>query len=109
MLIHKTAQLRPELRLHYVTSGDGERTIVLLHGFPQTWKAWRFLFPALVPEGFCVGAPCYPGAGHSSRPASRYHKPKMATELPWLFGKHPRLLAPPYMVWEVLRPALGHA
>jgi hypothetical protein len=31
-----TAEVEPGLRLHYATAGAGERTVVLLHGFPQT-------------------------------------------------------------------------
>jgi hypothetical protein len=34
---HAMADIEPSLRLHYVTAGQGERTMVLLHGFPQTW------------------------------------------------------------------------
>ncbi len=98
MLIHKTAQLRPDLRLHYVTSGDGERTIVLLHGFPQTWKAWRFIIPALVTEGFRVVAPDYRGAGNSSRPASGYDKRTMATDIHSLLRRHLRVERPVIMV-----------
>jgi hypothetical protein len=33
---HAIADIEPGLRLHFVTAGDGERTAVLLHGFPQT-------------------------------------------------------------------------
>jgi pimeloyl-ACP methyl ester carboxylesterase len=71
---HKTVQLTPELRLHYVSAGDGERTVVLLHGFPQTWKAWRPVIPMLTAAGFRVIAPDYRGAGNSSRPLSGYDK-----------------------------------
>jgi hypothetical protein len=31
------AQINPGLRLHYVSAGNSPQTIVLLHGFPQTW------------------------------------------------------------------------
>jgi hypothetical protein len=36
LLKHGMAEINPGLRLHYVTAGDGNRMIVLLHGFPQT-------------------------------------------------------------------------
>src|SRR5258708_33677143 len=97
-LIHKTAQLRPDLRLHYVTSGDGERTIVLLHGFPQAWKAWPFIIPALVAEGFRVVAPDYRGAGNSSRPASGYDKRTIAIDIHTLLRTQLRIERPVIMV-----------
>ena len=35
-----------ELRLHAVTGGDGP-PLMLVHGWPQTWYAWRMLMPTL--------------------------------------------------------------
>jgi hypothetical protein len=52
------------VRLHYVTAGAGE-PVVLLHGFPQTWREWRQVIPRLaqhytvtarLPWGRAVGA-----------------------------------------------------
>lgn len=72
---HGVAEIEAGLRLHYVTAGDGQRqTILLLHGFPQTWWEWRLVIPPLVEAGFQVVAPDYRGAGQSSRPLSGYDK-----------------------------------
>ena len=79
---HGMADIEPGLRLHYAMSGEGERTIVLLYGFPQTWWDWRRAMPTLVVAGFRVVAPDYPGAGHSWRPAGGYDKRTMAGDIP---------------------------
>ena len=68
-LTHGLAEVEPGLRLHYVTAGTGERVVVLVHGFPQTWYEWRRVMPALVEAGLRVVAPDYRGAGHSWCPA----------------------------------------
>ena len=57
MWTHGMADIEPGLRLHYVTAGEGNRTILLLHGFPQTWWEWRSVIPILVQAGFRVVAP----------------------------------------------------
>lgn len=78
------ADIEPGLRLHYVTAGAGERTIVLLHGFPQTWWQWRHVIPPLV-------APDYRGAGHSWRPPRGYDKRTMAGDIRRLLREHLRI------------------
>jgi pimeloyl-ACP methyl ester carboxylesterase len=46
-----------DLRQHVVTGGDGP-PLLLVHGWPQTWYAWRLVMPA------------HPGLpGHRARPA----------------------------------------
>ena len=35
-----------DLRQHVVTGGDGP-PLLLVHGWPQTWYAWRLVMPAL--------------------------------------------------------------
>ncbi|MGN6173256.1 MAG: alpha/beta fold hydrolase [Streptosporangiaceae bacterium] len=39
------------LRQHVVTGGDGP-PLLLVHGWPQTWYAWRLVMPALARD-FC--------------------------------------------------------
>jgi pimeloyl-ACP methyl ester carboxylesterase len=78
---HGMTAVEPGVTLHYAEAGTGERTIVLLHGFPQTWREWRHLMPLLASEGYRVIAPDYRGAGHSSRPLGGYDKRTMATDI----------------------------
>ena len=85
---HGMADVEPGVRLHYVVQGEGDRTAVLLHGFPQTWWEWRHLMPELVRAGFCVVAPDYRGAGRSSRPAGGFDKRTMAEDVHRLVRRH---------------------
>ncbi|MFG3253838.1 alpha/beta fold hydrolase [Streptomyces sp. NPDC048172] len=87
-LTHGMADIEPGLRLHYVTAGTGPRTAVLLHGFPQTWREWRRVIPALVEAGFRVVAPDHRGAGDSWRPAGGYDKRTMASDIHRLLRDH---------------------
>ncbi len=78
---HAMAEVEPGLRIHFVTAGQGARTIVLVHGFPQTWWQWRHVIPALAAAGFRVVALDYRGAGHSWRPPGGYDKQTMAQDI----------------------------
>lgn len=68
-----------EVRLHYVTAGRGE-PVVLLHGFPQTWFAWRRVVPALAAR-YTVIAPDLRGMGDSSKPQGGYDKRTAAGDI----------------------------
>jgi pimeloyl-ACP methyl ester carboxylesterase len=85
---HGMADIEASLRLHYVTAGEGARTIVLLHGFPQTWWQWHRVIPEVVAAGFRVVAPDYRGAGHSWRPAGGYDKQTMSGDVHALLRRH---------------------
>ena len=86
--MHGMADIEPGLRLHYVVEGEGPRTVVLLHGFPQTWWQWHRVIPSLVVAGLRVVAPDYRGAGHSWRPAGGYDKLTMAGDIHRLLREH---------------------
>ncbi len=66
-------------RVHYVTMGQGA-PLVLLHGWPQTWFAWRKVMPALA-QRFRVIAPDLRGLGDSSRPADGFDKLSVARDV----------------------------
>jgi pimeloyl-ACP methyl ester carboxylesterase len=91
---HGMADIESGLRLHYVTAGIGPRVVVLLHGFPQTWRQWHLVIPPLVDAGFCVVAPDYRGAGDSWRPPGGYDKRTMANDIRQLLRQHLRIENP---------------
>src|SRR4051812_1259800 len=74
---HKT--LAGSVGIHYVIGGHGP-TLVLIHGYPQTWYEWRHIMPALA-EHYTVIAPDLRGAGDSDAPATGYDKKTMAADL----------------------------
>ena len=55
------------VKLHYATAGDGERLVLLLHGFPEFWYSWRHQLAALSDE-FTVVAPDLRGYHWSDKP-----------------------------------------
>ncbi|MER6083499.1 alpha/beta hydrolase [Streptomyces sp. NPDC001833] len=65
--------------INYVIGGHGP-TLLLIHGYPQTWYEWHGIMPALA-RHYTVIAPDLPGAGRSDAPASGYDKKTMAAEL----------------------------
>jgi pimeloyl-ACP methyl ester carboxylesterase len=85
---HGMADIEAGLRLHYVVAGEGARTVVLVHGFPQTWWQWHQIIPPLVEAGFRVIAPDYRGAGDSWRPIAGYDKRTMARDVRRLLHDH---------------------
>jgi len=68
-----------ELRQHVVTGGEGP-PLLLMHGWPQTWYAWRLVMPALA-RGFSVVAPDQRGTGLSGKPADGYDTGTLAADL----------------------------
>lgn len=56
------------IRLHWVEEGEGP-LVVLLHGFPEFWYAWRHQLPALAAAGFRAVAPDLRGYNLSDKPA----------------------------------------
>ena len=95
---HGMADIEPGLRLHYAIAGEGPRTVVLLHGFPQTWWEWHYVIPGFVNAGFRVIAPDYRGAGQSWRPQGGYDKRTMAGDIQRLLRNHLRVEGPVVLI-----------
>ncbi|MEU3933763.1 alpha/beta hydrolase [Streptomyces sp. NPDC029044] len=57
----------PAGRTHLVEQGAGP-LVLLLHGFPESWYAWRHQLPALAAAGYRAVAVDVRGYGRSSRP-----------------------------------------
>ncbi len=64
------------VHMHYVTGGTGP-PLVLLHGWPQSWYAWRDVMPALS-ERYTVYALDLPGLGDSDGAPPGYDKATLA-------------------------------
>jgi epoxide hydrolase 4 len=56
-----------DVRLHYAECGEGERLVVLLHGFPECWYSWRHQLKALGGR-YRVVAPDMRGYNLSDKP-----------------------------------------
>ena len=68
-----------ELRQHVVVGGDGP-PLLLVHGWPQTWYAWRLVMPRLA-QDFSVVAVDPRGVGVSDKPPGGYDSATLAREL----------------------------
>ncbi|MEY9857035.1 pimeloyl-ACP methyl ester carboxylesterase [Catenulispora sp. GAS73] len=71
--------------IDYVIGGHGP-TLVLLHGYPQTWYEWREVMPTLA-QHYTVIAPDLPGAGRSDAPATGYDKVDLAADIHGLLAE----------------------
>jgi pimeloyl-ACP methyl ester carboxylesterase len=77
------------LKIHYATAGRGP-ALVLLHGWPQTCRAWRKVIP-LLQDRYTVIAPDLRGLGLSSLASDGYAKRQVAAD-----------------VWGLVHGVLGH-
>ncbi|WP_428488038.1 alpha/beta fold hydrolase [Rhodopila sp.] len=77
-LSHHTTQANG-IKQHYVEAGSGP-PVILLHGFPETWYAWRKQIPVLS-ERYRLIVPDLRGYGETEKPASGYDKRTMAADI----------------------------
>jgi pimeloyl-ACP methyl ester carboxylesterase len=85
---HHTTWVTPDVKIHHVDVQPTEPnglSIVLIHGFPQTWYSWRHMMQPLADLGYRVIAVDYRGAGDSNHPAGGYDKMTMAQDIHTLY------------------------
>jgi len=76
---HHMATVNNGTQIHYVIGGQGD-PVVLLHGWPETWYAWRHVMPALA-QNYTVIAPDLRGLGDSSKPPTGYDGKTVAEDI----------------------------
>jgi pimeloyl-ACP methyl ester carboxylesterase len=75
---HRSVELG-EVTLHVAEAGEGS-PVLLLHGWPQHWYAWRKVAPALA-ANYRVICPDLRGFGWSGAPAGDYAKATLAADV----------------------------
>ena len=71
-------------RFHVAVAGPDDRDaplVVLLHGIPQFWWAWRHQLPVLADAGYRVAAMDVRGTGGSDKPPVGYDVPTLAADV----------------------------
>lgn len=71
-----------DVRLHYAECGEGERLVLLLHGFPECWYSWRYQLRALG-QRYRVVAPDMRGYNLSDKPdrVEDYRVPRLMDDV----------------------------
>jgi pimeloyl-ACP methyl ester carboxylesterase len=71
------------IELNVASAGSGDSTVLLLHGFPDSWQSWRHQIAALAEAGHRVIAPDLRGFGESDRPpeVSDYAMPTLLADV----------------------------
>jgi pimeloyl-ACP methyl ester carboxylesterase len=82
---HHQAELNGT-RLHYVTAGTGGSPILLVHGWPETWWAFRKLMPLLAATHRVIAVDLR-GFGDSSHAEGDYTEGAFAEDLHHLVGQ----------------------
>ncbi len=68
------------IRFHVAEAGSGP-LIVLLHGFGQYWRSWRYQLPGLAQAGFRVVAPDLRGYGDTDKTQRGYDAFNLAADV----------------------------
>lgn len=70
----------PGLKMHYASAGEGENTVLLVHGYSSSWRAWKGAMERL-PGDFRAIAVDVRGSGDSDKPASGHTIKQMSEDI----------------------------
>jgi len=65
-ITHRTVATN-NIRIHLAEAGQGP-TVLMIHGFPESWYSWREQLPVLAEQGYHAVAMDVRGYGRSSKP-----------------------------------------
>ncbi len=106
---HRLIEL-PSLRIHVAEAGSGP-PVLLLHGWPQHWYAWRKVIPLMAPHHRLI-CPDLRGFGWSDAPPGSYAKAELAGDIVELLDalelEQVDLLAHDWGAWIGFILCLGH-
>ena len=71
-IVHRNVQANG-IRIHLAEAGDpnsAKLTVLMIHGFPESWYSWRYQLPALADAGYHAVAMDVRGYGRSSKPVN---------------------------------------
>jgi pimeloyl-ACP methyl ester carboxylesterase len=98
------------IRFHVAEAGEG-RPVLMLHGWPQHWYAWRKVIPLLAAERRVI-CPDLRGFGWSDAPPGRYDKQTLADDMLALLDalelEQVDLIAHDWGAWAGFLLALDH-
>lgn len=99
--------------IHYVeclppATTPTKGTILLIHGFPQTWYQFRRVITPLSDAGFRIIAPDYRGAGGSTKPWDGYDKNSMARDMHVLLTDVLGITEPVHVVGHDIGGMIAH-
>jgi pimeloyl-ACP methyl ester carboxylesterase len=97
--------LLPGTKLHHVWGGSGP-AVILLHGFPEDWSAWRRVAPRLA-DRFTVIAPDLRGLGRSKATADAFDPATMAHDIAALMAA--RSVSEAYLVGHDIGGPVAYA
>lgn len=81
MAVSKTDYVQlPGLKMHYAQAGEGQNTLLFVHGYSASWRIWRGVMES-VPDDFRALAVDVRGSGDSDKPDAGHTVRQMSEDI----------------------------